>query len=540
MSAAINICYFGNDLDFYQSLNNYCMDKKDLGEFSITSSIYQKGKLLEACTQNFPHIVFVDFTAMNTSSFEIEELIFIKKTKKFRKTLFVALWSDSTEMSKYKKLSISGFQLFYVKGNEPDSLFRDAFYLTFNHVMSFPRFAKAEKINKTTEITLFSELKSIEKNKFWINTDIETDHKVFRMKHTAFPDLTTEDFSVVSSLPIPSVFPTTMSYCLKLPVAGPWEDFSTSTIQADTVDTWFELNQENLLRKTEVIKVITTDYKLFHDVFKEFNRGTVEFDFCEEVDVDSLHTELLTTRPPIIFLNTEVNLVEGNPLDSLQSLIQVVLNVPDYRPILVSCNTASKTPAIQKLFNYSKIICTENRLDNKTLFTLINSYLDKKKIEGDADALFFGPNDERRVLPLPVDIEITSLTEHEITFSTPTNLPLYTLLHFKLPVEFFAITIPPIEELPYTHESKHYMAFINGIGADELKVLRKFVNQIIYTPLKDFHPLTISKVLSIMDSVQKEDEVITEEQPVKKPLQEIKVSRLENDFLKSYTGKSKL
>jgi hypothetical protein len=539
VNESINISYFGNDLDFYHSLKIYCDGKKEMGEFFISTALYQKGKLVETCATEFPHIVFVDFTAMDPTSFELEELIFVKKTKKFRKTLFVALWSDRDEMKKHKELSISGFQLFYVKGNETDSLFRDAFYLAFNEILSFPRFAKAEKINKKTEVTMVSELQCMEKNKFWISTDIETDHKVFQMEHPAFPDLSTDEFTVLNSFVIPSLFPMTMSYCLKLPVAGPWDDFTSDTLQADTVETWFELNQDQLRRRPEVVKIITSDYKLYLDVFREFNQGVVNFNFSETVEIDELTKEFSWQKPPIIFLNTESDLVEGNPFDSLQKIVQVILDTPNYRPIVVACNTASKTAAIQKLFNYSKIICTENKLDDKTLFTLINSFLDKKKHEGEADSLFFPAGDPRRILSIPLEIEITSLTEHEITFTSSSNLPLYAMVDFKLPVDFCAITVPPIEELPYVKDKTHYMAFINGIGADELKVLRKFVNQIIYTPLKDFTPQSIAKVLSIMETVEKVEGSPVEEQQ-QRSHEEIKVSRLENHFLKTYAGKSKL
>jgi hypothetical protein len=533
-----HIVYFGADLEFYKEIGLFIQDNC-VGDFRHEQFEYRRGALVDSYKLGHPAIVIMDFTTIKDVQTLLDEVIYLKRSNYLKNVLLVGVFENSQSLSDHKILLTSGFQLFHIKGTEIQTVLRDSCYIAFNDNFDFPAFAKARKIDLPLTVGACSTLSSCEKTYFSIETDLEFLTEELSLKLSIFPELTASSFKVKAHGLDPITFPMTTGYCLEIPMAGPWSEFSTDLLGADTLETWQSNNKDLLKAKLIRIKIYSQNHDLFHEIYPNYNPALFLIEFSEKIDFTTLSDDLLVNEVELIFYDLECDQESGQNIEHLSELISAISSLPHIKPIIVSTQNPSKTQAIQKLFNYSNIICTDKALSAEMYLSLTNNYLGKRKSE-DKYKYQFQSTTEKRPLDVNFEVTLTSLTEHEITFYSEIELPMFTLLHLILPIDLIATVVPSIIDLPNRAESKHYMAFLSGLDEIGAAALRKFVNQIIYKPLENYLPITIAQAHSNMMPGKIRYDVNPCEMPVNRFERTNNENISETKTERRFTGKSKL
>ncbi|MBT4792163.1 MAG: hypothetical protein HON90_11375, partial [Halobacteriovoraceae bacterium] len=189
--------------------------------------------------------------------------------------------------------------------------------------------------------------------------------------------------------------------------------------------------------------------------------------------------ELFKLKAPIIFYH----ITDNDSYTGLDNILNELSFTKDsYRPIIVSFNNPSKTQALQKAYNYEKILSTSSKPTLASLAKMIT--LLKEKDE--SSAFSFNKNDPKLVGHYNFDIKITSVTENEMSFSTPLEIPLYTIIKISLPIEMYLLVIPPFIKLSPKVDEFHYHSFIIGLNEYGSNYMRQYVNLFIRNTPKEW------------------------------------------------------
>lgn len=492
MNGIKKILYLGKDDDFYDKLKSYG-EKYIKDGHSLNKIVYGAGELTEFLCNEGANIVFVDLSDMDNTGPIVEEIIFIKKIRKFRPILFVAILSDVSNKKDQILLFSSGFQLVHIKGGEEESLITDAFCIGFGVKIPVPQYAKAKNINLELKVGLCSTLTSISLENFHIESDLNTTSEKLNLAFDLFKDLKLEAFKVKSHLDLPAIYPMTDHYCLEYPFAGPWEPVTDESIQVETVETWLDLNKEKLLKKRGHILIISNNNKIYRPLYERQEKISFLLHLNNKIDNEDIKKEISQTKPGLVFF--EINEEEGNSIGAFCNIVEKIKEISNYNPILVTFNNPSKAEALKKICNYDNIISIPSEFNLDIFELFVKGLTEKKKSKISEDVFYFRMTDPLRVIDVYQEVYITSLTEHEMTFISKNELPMFSILHLYLPVDCFLIVVPPSNELENSVIGTHYLGLIHGISEKDRQILRTFIYQIIYSPIKEFTNASVEAAL---------------------------------------------
>lgn len=531
-----NTFYIGSDSEFADEIKKFFIGRSS--SINCKEAKYEPGTLINICTLQLIDIIFIDFSVPGMEMQKLlQETLFLKRISQFKPILLVALFKDEIQKAQSSIIFSSGFQLCYIKGTESEQIFRDSFYIGMRKKIEFPVLALARNINLDLEIGVCSTITCMDKSEFKIETDFESLQEKVKLELRMFPELKCEAFGIKESHPASHQYPMSKSYTIAYPFAGPWTDDSVENIQPETVDTWIDHSKDEFVHDSKTfVRIYSNELKLINELFKLDDVAT-QINFGN--DTNNLEIEILFSRPSLIFFELDNEEAEAGQitLKMLDFLLSISMG-HDYRPIIVVTNSSSTGHALQKAYNYPLIVATSSKLDAKLCHTLIGKYKSKRKEKCEITLQDFRPASEYRSIDVLENFTITSLTEHEVTFYSEHELPMFTVLHFKLPIEFHATIVPPIFHIEKKNNKQHYMAFIHGLTEEQLMVFRKFLNQIIFAPMKDFSENSVKKSMGealINDKVEITKPVVVPE--IKKEPKAPKPIDVKKYFV---TGKSKL
>ncbi len=522
------ISYFGSDPDFIQELRKFLSHPHHPGELECYPDT--KGMLIRTCVKDRPGVVIIDVTDSTSNQEILEEVLFIKRNQPYRGILFVALFPDIDALERAKNYFTAGFNLFFVKGCESESLFRDCLYIAYEITGSFPAYAKAGKIDHSVMAQVHSTVRSISESSFILETDLELSQEDIQFTLPLFPDLRAKSFMVKGPLKPKPFFTMLNSYEVELPLANAWggED-PELTLLPDTLETWNSLHQGFLKHEPLNIAVISDNEFLFEEIFQSVDHEKVRIHFYPSFSQE------VTTIYDLIFYDIEILPDESSGLDDLNNLTLMAQSQTE-RPIIISTKNPSTTEATQKLLHYPSIVCATGPLTAPVLHKMSSNYFTKRKSDLPENYLFPLDSSER-VVEIPQKVFITTLTEHEITFYGPAELPMFTLLQFQLPFKFSVILVPSLMRLPMREESTHYMGFVTAVDEKGLETLRKFINSIISQPLTDYGPEAMETYLkSLLPQVIQE---VVQTPLAETPAQRTEVSEAPT-IKRTFKGNSKL
>lgn len=507
-----HIVYLGSDGEFVESLNRF-QQHYDFDDVEIKLDTFSTGKIVDLCTTLLPYIVFVDFTDPIVDENSLfQEIILLKKHERLMGILFVALWADDADKKKYEQVFTSGFQLAFIKGCEREILFIDSFMIGLGNKMRLPQYAKAKDIDLPLKVGFCSTLTSISAEDFIMETDIDFPDEKLDIGWQLLEGVDCTSFGVQQHRDITYCYSMLMTYLMKYPYPGPWDEIGENSLQKDMIETWMSLNQENLLKEKNWFKVFSPNIELMRIVYDLEVKLGVSFDFTEKNS--SIRDELVLKQPRLIFYDAFVDTGANDEidLDAVTEMISAIKTIDDYKPVLVITNCKTKTAALKKGYGYQNIMTIEKVLSDDILKMLTQSFVEKNKSEETGLQYYFKTTDPKRVLNIYEEIFIKSLTEHEVSFFSPVEIPMYSILHFHLPLDFYGTVIPTDEDMKKHTKGWFYTAIIHGISEESLENLRKFVNQIIFAPIDKITKESVEMILSRKEK-ETENKKATHEKP---------------------------
>lgn len=480
------IVLLGSDSSFFEELSNFHA-QPGFESFKYANFRFKPGAIVDICTEFHPGVVYIDLAMVKDIDHVMREITYLRRNKDYVSTVFVAICPNKDFLNSHRYLQGSGIQLFYLKGSEPSRIFRDALYLAYHENIVFPNYAVARGINQRLQVGAVSTVSSINENTFTLETNLDYMTSDIGLRLPFFPDLTRSSFGIKEKTFSSSSNAYNFSYLMELPLADPWGDVTTDTVQEDTLDTWRSLNHHLLNSRPSRIKVLTKNKDLPKEIFSEYDHHKVHVNFSE----DPMQEEWAYTTD-IVFFDLSINPEHGDGLKKLTQMIQHLGTKHQVKPIIVMTSCSSKTQAMQKALDYTNVLCTEGALTSTLFWMLTNNFIHKKKKSDYPQHIFTGVSPEKMV-DLKFEVLLTSLTEHELTFSTMAELPLNSLLHFNLPVAFTGTIVTKAESAEGRAGVFDYMVFVNAIDEEDLEILRQFVNQVIYRPLEDYGEESIAR-----------------------------------------------
>lgn len=540
MTAIRTIVYVGKDEEFNTELFDFSRTFLR-SNFEVLAFEYKRGILLKAGQDLEPSIIFIDEWSDDEKF--LEELTAFRSFRSTKSTPIVALCKDKEEADRLSGFLTLGVHMLFIKGSDIEPFFKDCFYLGFDEKLGFPKYATAEGLDLEMKIGLLSTVTWISNESMLIETDCELkDGERFPLKLPFLDSNPILNCEVKKRFSISSHYPMLSSYELLFPYTGPWDEVTEETIQPETVETWLNFNEESFDQRQQLVRLYTEDLNFASQCLLEENLNFLDF---KEKILPLNQEELELKRPSIFFI--EIN--ENNSFDDVHFLTMQFLNIPDYNPIIIILNSSSSSEALRKIFNYPFIIASPEKISHQ-VFRLLMDKFSLKKISQSPDTFrhFFKKSDFNRLASLILNVRITGLNEHEVTFLSEVEIPFFSVLKFDLPIPFFVTVIPPFNELFKRETHTHSMGIIHGLSEKDLEKLRKIVNQMIYHPVKELNKAIIENMLK-----QDYSEASSQSSLSSLPLKEEKKGKVEmveamhavesSKFKvkrKNYIGKSKL
>lgn len=537
-SSETTVLYLGHDKGFFDNLELFSRDLVKTSALMVQN--FEEGSLCRLVKDGCFKLIYIDFTTvdLNIESL-LEEVIYLKRMFQFRSILFVGLFDGHDAGSFNPLIFISGFQFSYIKGCDEDLMFRDTFSIVFSLGNTAPSFAQAKNIFKMMKVGIASSLNSLGTHSFALETDVSpTELSLNLSLANSLPELNCQSFEIQSSSDSGKTYPMLYSHELSLPVGSPWDEDTSKVIQEESQRNWLVDNHEKQKKNKHFVKVISKNLELIPDLFEFHCKSLFTIDHSEFLPVEDLPGQISARRPDLVFVDLELE--ADNTIDFLEVLLNQVKSMSDYRPVIIIANTPSSGPALQKLFAYSYILATKDSLNVDFIKSFVLSYEMKKSISKSFDCHVFNSIDERRYVDVFHELRLHSLSEHEVTFNSKLEIPMFSVLHFKMPLDFFA-TLVPVQNSG-SSGMYFFKAIIHGLSEKKLEILRKFVNRIISNPLKDLSEEHIREVLSSMEdrpTVQEKIHLLPESKEVEVPamVEKVVVKKIKFSL---YAGKSKL
>jgi hypothetical protein len=538
MSGIRTILYYGKDEELFKELKSFT-EKYLKKDFEVSHLEYNQGELLKAAKDCEPNIVLLDQVKDDMSL--AEELASLKDLE-LNQSIFIAyLCKDSEEASKASFFLTIGVQLIFIKGADLDPFFKDCFYMGLDEKLGFPRYAKASDLSLKIPVGILSSITSVSLDSMIVETDCEFD--------TLEPIVISLPF--LESLPKAACqikrsyncclqYPMLVSYEVGFPYPGPWDELTEESIQPETVETWLSLYKEHFDPRTKFVRVYSDNLELPHQCFMK--KSDFFLDFKTKV-TPTTKEELETKKPSIIF----VEISEALPFDDLIYLVTASKDIADYYPIFIVLKSNSTSDALRKLCSNEYLIATPDDLDKDLLSRFMKIFIEKRPSNHELNR-YFKKNDLNRITSIEDKIILTSITEHELTFQSSSDIPAFSVLSFKLPLSFYVTIIPPLHELHKKEGYTHYMGIIHGLSEEDLELLRKIVNQMIYNPVKELNKDIVEKMLkqdyieikADKNEVRPEPQRVEVKEYIETTPKDEGPKRYKVDRKKTYSGKSKL
>lgn len=494
--------YCGTDLDFIRDLQSFCQRHGRPEPLIIPA--FASGTFVSHATSGYLGQVFMDTTSHPGPLDElVEEVAFIKGYRPFRNILFTAMMAANEDDRTSSVLLASGFQYLFIKGCESETFFRDCQFLQSGEGTPPHDFAVAANIFQTIEVGVCSTLYSMGERNFRLESDVPTSDGTLQFQLSMFPDLPVSRFAAKLMSGHSSKYPMTYSYLVDYPYPTVWDEPSANSLMKDTVETWLGLNEAQLVPERLPLYVISPRFMLLKDLHLLRDQLSYELHVSDIFYTDETKSEFNVADAAMLFYDTDT--ANQDSMTDLAALCDH-LRKSGQEPFLVVCNTKSTMSALQHVFEYSRLLATPAPLTAGLVMDLTKKLASKTSHASVSTRKSFNASSPIRPVDLVVPVLLTSISEHEVTFITPVEIPMFAVIRFDLAVNFYATLVPTYRPLTMRPGQYHYLGLIHGVKEETLNLLRQFINQIIHSPLSEYSTESIQKV---MDGIHPKNKPLT-------------------------------
>ncbi len=490
------IFYFGNDQNFLDRMVAFYAGNPLTNKVTVEKEVFRSNTILDKMTGVRPYAIVLDFT--NTCE-NIEELFvkinYLKKSSKFRGIPVIGLFTDKEDFEGHRHLFALGLNYPFIKGTDERILFRDIHYLSFETDTPFAKFAKAQFNNLSYRAEQLAFIYGYTKDSVLIESDLFQNDDTSRILRIYLVDKVREQELRSKKLFEVGVLTNSLNRTeYEIPFLGPWDDPESDLIHKDSYETWIEEGSESLQTKNGRILIASEnpeDFRLAGELATNFNFDIYVTETFEEAKVylESYNFDVIFYR---LSEQEEEQGSECN-FENLYRLTNAVKNSENgTHTVFVAFNSPSRTNAIRKALEYEHIVSVEGDMTGEQLSSYTNVFQSKGS-KNSCSTNCYSLGSKSSSLGFVLDMEISSMTEHELTFYSSEDIPMYSLLDIDVPTELQLLIVPPIIHLEHGSAGKHYMGFIVGGTETDYEVVRSFVNRAIIKGLTSFTTLPMEE-----------------------------------------------
>jgi len=477
------IIYYGDDHDFYDKLKDYLSSVGVPGNV-LYQDVYSKGKLIRDGLEKEPSIIILDFASVESVRLIADELLGLKRLTQLKKILCVGMFPNKKSLEELGYFFSLGLHLSIIKGSDETNLFSAVTSVGLGIRDKSERFALAKEIDLPLVIGLCSAITRKEDLGFVLETDFPLDQQnlVIRQKLISnHPILTCKVKQKLPSCEYTYLEAAVMNW----PVQGPWDQETEGKLSAEEITHWKILMQERLVEPSYPMTLISTDKKIIFDLLEKTMGEKIRLDVYPEL-IPEMVESVRRLQSRIIFWENGPSASELKRYGSLFS------SHGEHTPIIVIFSTQLNTLDVQNLFGYSNVVCSPGKVETEAVYRMMAKYRNRNSVPFSNYNL---PIDHQMESFVLVEAQILSLSEQEISFACPQELPMYSVIHLDLPFSMYATLIPNPDGRTRVSKGLCYTGILHGLSEEEFSMLRKFINQIIYKPLKEFSREEIQSVL---------------------------------------------
>jgi len=197
-------------------------------------------------------------------------------------------------------------------------------------------------------------------------------------------------------------------------------------------------------------------------------------------------TELDTQRPLVVAFALDIEKpAEGpvNDMTSLQKLAEVCRQHHGGKPYIVVFNAANAaSKQLQQDLSYPNSMAYDGEISVEVLLKLAALFDKKLKVEQPAPrdpvTIFLKKSSPLSIAEVEGEIVLKKLSETDVVFTSAIPFAPGTVLRFEKPFEGYVTVATHPQQKPPS-----YYAFINGLGEEQKKSLRRHINAIFFTDL---------------------------------------------------------
>ncbi len=508
------ILVFSNDDNFCDRMKFYFSNYPSMQDIEIIRQDYSEDLVISKLKIHRPFAIILDFSVelKNINSLFMK-LNFIKKCPDYKSLPIFSLFSSKSDLEKYAYLFAMGLNYPFIKGSDEKILFSDIHYLSFESETPFAKYAKAKLNDLPYDGKLVSNIYGFTESSILIESDLYSGaEKLEKITLEFTGEEKTLEVRTQSSydLGITGTYLFRGEY--EVPFLGPWDEPTEDLILKDSYESWLEENEDLFKQKLGRALIVSSrveDYILAGDLTDSTN-----FDIYNASTFEETKVFLEFYQFDLIFFRLdrdEDEVKSENTFENLFRLTNAVKNIRNGETIFVAFNSPSRTEAIRKALDYDQVLSVSDDIFKDKLNALI-SVFEQKGRKMSCQTYCYSPYLNEARCFFNIDLKITSITEHEITFYSEADIPMYSLLKIEVPSSLYLIIVPPTMQLESDKKGVHYMAFITGGEESDAEILRSFVNRAIIGGLEEFSLSSTSKELDIGEALLEdiEGEIIGE------------------------------
>ncbi len=475
-------------------------------------------QFIDKVAKNVPDIIFFDFQPLNLDDQRIKQFLMqcnvLKRNSDCKQILIVAIFKDKEQSNRLQFIFCEGINYSFIKKVEQEQALIDVMYFRYQDLrLRYPIYALAHKMNIPHTFFEIGKIMYFRDGMITIDCDKEfTIGSNDRVHMNLFDDFKCKEFEVIDVKEIGNFQYYNHSVDLQIKFPSPWEDIAEDSIDERTFKTWLEHNIEDhtmlasmmsamvigeerdLLRE---FALVAKDLPCLHYYTSLFNEASslITQHRPDLITVCAPHIEGQSSKATKEATAAEQQEGEGEEISfeqvefrtQIHHLINEIRRVEGYFPYIIYFTEEKDGMLLKEHFQYANLLPVQHRFDATFYLKLLEKIDDKVSTKKEEKTYHPYPHDPRKIVEIPREVIITGLTEHEITFLCEEELPLFSQFKLYFPYPVLLTMIPPTRELPFVPKYRHQMAVFHAMSEEDLSLMRRFVNFIIYQPVEKFY-----------------------------------------------------
>lgn len=501
------LLYIGEDMGFWKDLQEGFKAFKQI-PFDFQADFAQEPKKIQnflvKIHQDKPRVVFIDLSKHTEAMLHL--LRAQSRMNSTAKPFIIALTSFNQGEDVIRQAITAGCQCVHVKSGETEAVVYDAMCFAFHSALEDHGFAMA-KMNDEVQAFIPAKASVVSSsglrvesnykvepgggsllNTYWFEQGI-LKSKLARMGYQESKDLYYSftyaqelGFEFVNRLDLPEGMEEQKKEELASKRAQELEASKQAMLK------WIQKEKGDSCPKVLKTLVIDKDLTLYTD-----SPLTDSYPFVIRVQpyLVRMKQELTQYMPQMIAYNMEhvdeeevqanADLAhmfnEGN---NLQYLAKIIKSIQDFDPYIIVFNTDHDTKKLQGVLEYPNVIGHKEPLSSDLIIKM--AQLLQGKLFGKEDP--FGENvvvlnkkSPATYAEFETAVSLVGCSENDLYFNSEEEFEVGTTLRLKVPANMY-ITVAEAPKSPKA--SSRYYALIHGIGEEEKKELRRFVNSVFF------------------------------------------------------------